>query len=79
MTAASAYSEALVAFARAGRVDDAHTAIASMGIAVLPLTAAISERAADLRAAHLDAVCRMRSSSPPPSTTTATYSPTTSV
>lgn len=49
---ASAYSEALVAFARAGRVDQAREAIAAMGIVVTPLTAAIAERAAELRARH---------------------------
>lgn len=49
---ASAYSEALVSFARAGRVSDARDAIAAMGIAVTPLTAAIGESAAQLRAAH---------------------------
>jgi predicted nucleic acid-binding protein len=49
---ASAYSEALVAFARAGRIDDARDSIAAMGIAVAPLTAAIAERASELRACH---------------------------
>ncbi|MGC9221303.1 MAG: type II toxin-antitoxin system VapC family toxin [Solirubrobacteraceae bacterium] len=49
---ASAYSEALVSFARAGRVSDARNAIASMGITVTPLTAAIGASAAQLRAAH---------------------------
>jgi predicted nucleic acid-binding protein len=49
---ASAHSEALVAFARVGRVDDARNAIVAMGIGVTPLTAAIAERAAVLRAAH---------------------------
>ncbi len=43
---ASAYSEALVSFAGAGRVSDARDAIAAMGIAVTPLTAAIGESAA---------------------------------
>jgi predicted nucleic acid-binding protein len=52
LTPASAYSEALVSFARAGRVDDACEAIAAMGIAVTPLTAVIAERAAQLRGAH---------------------------
>jgi predicted nucleic acid-binding protein len=52
LTPASAYSEALVSFARAGRMGDARNAIAGMGIAVTPLTAAIAERAAELRAAH---------------------------
>lgn len=49
---ASAYSEALVSFARAGRLSDARDAIAAMGIAVTPMTAAIGESAAELRAAH---------------------------
>jgi hypothetical protein len=49
---ASAYSEALVAFARAGRLADAREAIAGMGIAVTPLTAAIAERAAAARVAR---------------------------
>ena len=52
LTPASAYSEALVSFARAGRVADAREAVAAMGIVVTPLTAAIGERAAELRAAH---------------------------
>jgi predicted nucleic acid-binding protein len=52
LTPASAYSEALVAFARAGRVDEAHEAIAAMGITVTSLTALIAERAAELRARH---------------------------
>ena len=51
-TPASAYSETLVAFARADRVSDAREAIAGMGITVTPLTAPIAERAAALRAAH---------------------------
>jgi predicted nucleic acid-binding protein len=51
-TPASAYSEALVSFARAGRVADARGAIAGMGISVAPLTADAAERAADLRARH---------------------------
>jgi predicted nucleic acid-binding protein len=49
---ASAYSEALVSFARAGRLRDACDAIAAMGIAVTPLTAVIGESAAQLRATH---------------------------
>ncbi len=49
-TSASAYSEVLVAFARAGRVADAREAIAAMGIAVEPLTAPMAEHAAELRA-----------------------------
>lgn len=52
LTPASAYSEALVSFARAGRVADAREAIAAMGISVTPLTATIAERAAGLRASH---------------------------
>jgi predicted nucleic acid-binding protein len=49
---ASAYSETLVAFARAGRLAEARDAIAAMGITVVPLTDAIAERAAELRARH---------------------------
>ncbi len=49
---ASAYSETLVAFARAGRVPEAREAILAMGITVVALTEAIAERAADLRARH---------------------------
>jgi predicted nucleic acid-binding protein len=49
---ASAYSEALVAFARVGRVGEARDAIAAMGISIAPITAPIAERAAVLRAAH---------------------------
>ncbi len=52
ITPASAYSETLVAFARADRLGDAREAIASMGITVAPLTAAIAEYAAELRAHH---------------------------
>jgi predicted nucleic acid-binding protein len=52
LTPASAYSEALVSFARAGRVADAREAITAMGIVVTPLTAVIGEHAAQLRAAH---------------------------
>jgi predicted nucleic acid-binding protein len=51
-TSASAYSEVLVAFARAGRIADARNAIAGMGVVVEPLTAAMAERAAELRAKH---------------------------
>jgi predicted nucleic acid-binding protein len=47
---ASAYSEALVAFARARRVHDAREAVAAMGVTVTPLTAAIAELASELRA-----------------------------
>jgi predicted nucleic acid-binding protein len=49
---ASAYSESLVAFARAGRVREAREAILAMGIKVTPLTEAIAEHAAELRAHH---------------------------
>jgi predicted nucleic acid-binding protein len=49
---ASAYSEALVAFARAGRVDDARDAIVAMGTSIAPLTMEIAELAARLRAQH---------------------------
>jgi predicted nucleic acid-binding protein len=49
---ASAYSETLAAFARAGRLLDARQAIAAMGIAVVALTEPIAERAAELRARH---------------------------
>ena len=49
---ASAYSEALVAFARVGRIRDAREAIAGMGIRVAPLDAPTAERAAELRAHH---------------------------
>lgn len=48
---ASAYSEALVSFSRAGLLVQARDAIAAMGIHVEPMTASIAERAADLRAA----------------------------
>lgn len=47
---ASAYSEALVAFARAGRLADARVSIVAMGVEVAPLTGAMAERAAELRA-----------------------------
>lgn len=49
---ASAYSEALVAFARVERIGDAREAIAAMGIRVAPLDARTAERAAELRARH---------------------------
>jgi predicted nucleic acid-binding protein len=49
---ASAYSEALVAFARAERVAEAREAIAAMGIVIAPLTQTVAERAAELRARH---------------------------
>jgi predicted nucleic acid-binding protein len=51
-TPASAYSETLVAFARADRVPEARESVAGMGITITPLSAAIAERAAALRAAH---------------------------
>ena len=46
VTPASAYSEALVAFARADRIADAREAISAIGIIVAPLSARIAERAA---------------------------------
>ena len=49
---ASAYSEALVSFARAQQIRDARDAIAAMGITVTPMTSRIAEAAAELRAAH---------------------------
>jgi predicted nucleic acid-binding protein len=49
---ATAYSEAMVAFARVGRIRDAREAIAAMGISVSPLDARTAERAAELRARH---------------------------
>ena len=49
---ASAYSEALVAFARAERLDDARYTVAAMGIEIVPMTEAIAERASELRARH---------------------------
>jgi predicted nucleic acid-binding protein len=52
MAPASAYSEALVAFARVGRLPEARDAIAGMGIAITPLTQAIAERAAAARVKH---------------------------
>ena len=52
LTPASTYSEALVAFALAGRVPDAREAITGMGITVASLTAPIAEHAAELRARH---------------------------
>lgn len=47
---ASAYSEAMVAFARVDRIGGAREAIAAMGIRVSPLDARTAERAAELRA-----------------------------
>jgi predicted nucleic acid-binding protein len=49
---ASAYSEAMVAFARVDRIGDAREAIAAMGIRLSPLDARTAERAAELRARH---------------------------
>lgn len=49
---ASAYSETLVAFARARRVEEARRAIIAMGITIVSLTDTIAERAAELRARH---------------------------
>lgn len=49
---ASAYSETLVAFARAGRIDEARRSINAMGITVVALTDTIAELAAELRARH---------------------------
>lgn len=49
---ASAYSETLVAFARARRLDEARQAITAMGVTVVSLTDTIAERAAQLRARH---------------------------
>ena len=51
---ASAYAEALVAFARADRTDEARDAIAGMGITIAPLTPTMAERAAAVRAQHKD-------------------------
>ncbi|MGE4427898.1 MAG: type II toxin-antitoxin system VapC family toxin [Solirubrobacteraceae bacterium] len=52
LTAASAYSETLVAFARVDRIPDARSALRSMGIAVVPLGDAEAEDAATLRATY---------------------------
>jgi predicted nucleic acid-binding protein len=52
LTPASAYSEALVAFARADRLAEARDAVAAMGITVTPLSATMAELAAELRARH---------------------------
>jgi predicted nucleic acid-binding protein len=49
---ASAYSEALVSFAKAGRTADAREAIAAMGITIVQMSQSIAERAAELRAKH---------------------------
>ena len=52
LTPASAHSEALVAFARSGRLGEAREALAAMGVTVAPLTATMAELAAELRANH---------------------------
>lgn len=52
LVAASAYSETLVAFARIGRVEAARDALGAMGLVVVPMTAAVAERAAELRSRH---------------------------
>ena len=49
---ASAYGEAMVAFARVERIGDAREAIAAMGIRVSPLDARTAERTAELWARH---------------------------
>jgi predicted nucleic acid-binding protein len=49
---ASAYSETLVAFARARRLEEARRAVTAMGITIVSLTDTIAERAAELRARH---------------------------
>lgn len=49
---ASALAETLVAPARRGRLADARAAIDAMMIRIAPLTDAVAERAAGLRAAH---------------------------
>jgi predicted nucleic acid-binding protein len=49
---ASAYSEALVAFAHADRTADARDAVAAMGITVVAMSQEIAERAAEIRAQH---------------------------
>jgi predicted nucleic acid-binding protein len=49
---ASAYAEALVAFARSDRTHEARDAIAAMGITIAPLSAMMAERAAAVRARH---------------------------
>lgn len=49
---ATAYSEALVAFARRNRVPDAREALAGMGVELAPLDVRVAEHAAELRARH---------------------------
>jgi predicted nucleic acid-binding protein len=51
-TPASAYADAIVAFARADRTQEARDAIAGMGITIAPLTATMAERAAAVRARY---------------------------
>ena len=60
---AGPYSEALVAFARAGRVEEARESIAAMGIRIEPLTAAIAARAATIGQGRARCGCLTRSSS----------------
>lgn len=52
VTPASAYSEALVAFARAGQLELGRSGVARLGVEVAPLTADLAESAAALRARH---------------------------
>jgi predicted nucleic acid-binding protein len=52
LTPASAYSEALVAFARAGRTAEARYAISAMGITIVAMSQQIAEGAAEIRAQH---------------------------
>jgi predicted nucleic acid-binding protein len=49
---ASAYSKALVSFARASRTAEAREAIMAMGITIAAMTQPIAEQAAALRARH---------------------------
>lgn len=49
---ASAYSEALVAFARAKQLELGRSGVAGLGVEVAPLTAGLAESAAALRARH---------------------------
>ena len=49
---ASAYSEAVVAFAQTGQLEKARSAVAGIGLDVEPLTASMAEGAAVLRAQH---------------------------
>jgi predicted nucleic acid-binding protein len=52
MIPASAYSEALVRPARAGRLEEAKTVVSALLMEVVPLTQPIAEMAAMLRARH---------------------------